>query len=125
MSKEIFKVEDMTKKEELKHQLTMEQLLTSQLFEQIRQLRHENAVMRDDLYQWSKDYFTPKDAIVAKVIKAYKTRSEVGIAKYGTTLEANNTDDFLHHLQEELMDATLYIEKLKEIKTQLNKEYLY
>ena len=104
---------DMTKKEELKHQLTMERLLTSQLFEQIRNLKHENAVMRDDLYQLSKDYFTPKDAIVAKVIEAYKTRSEIGIAKYGTTLENNNTDDFLQHLQEELFDATLYIEKLK------------
>ncbi len=111
----------MTKKEELKHQLTMERLLTSQLFEKIRQLNHENATMRDQLYELSKDYFTPKDAIVAKVIEAYKTRSEVGISKYGTTLDANNTDDFLQHLQEELMDATLYIEKLKEIASQLNK----
>ena len=111
----------MTKKEELKHQLTMERLLTSQLFEQIRELKYENAVMRDDLFQISKDYFTPKDAIVAKVIEAYKTRSEVGISKYGTTLDANNTDDFLQHLQEELMDASLYIEKLKEIASKLNK----
>jgi len=111
----------MTKKEELKYNLKMEQLLVSQLFEKIRELKHENAVMRDDLFQLSKDYFTPKDAIVAKVIEAYKTRSEVGIAKYGTTLEDNNTDGFLQHLQEELMDATLYIEKLKDIALQLNK----
>ncbi len=111
----------MTKKEELKYNLKMEQLLTSQLFEKIRQLKHENATMRDDLFQLSKEYFTPKDAIVAKVIEAYKTRSEIGIAKYGTTLEENNTDDFLQHLQEELMDATLYVEKLKEIALQLDK----
>ena len=111
----------MTKKEELKHALQMERLLTSQLFEKIRELKHENAVMRDDLYQLSKDYFTPKDAIVAKVIEAYKTRSEIGIAKYGTTLEENNTDDFFQHLQEELFDATLYIEKLKDIASKLNK----
>jgi len=111
----------MTKKEELKHQLTMERLLTSQLFEQIRNLKYENSVMRDDLYNLSKDYFTPKDAIVAKVIEAYKTRSEIGIAKYGTTLEENNTDDFLQHLQEELFDATLYIEKLKDIASKINK----
>jgi hypothetical protein len=115
----------MTKKEELKYNLKMEQLLVSQLFEQIRELKYENAVMRDDLFQLSKDYFTPKDAIVAKVIEAYKTRSEVGIAKYGTTLEDNNTDDFLQHLQEELMDATLYIEKLKGVESQLKKIYLY
>ena len=111
----------MTKKEELKYNLTMERLLTSQLFEQIRELKHENAVMRDDLFQLSKDYFTPKDAIVAKVIEAYKTRSEVGIAKYGTTLDANNTDNFLQHLQEELMDASLYIEKLNEFASKLYK----
>ena len=111
----------MTKKEELKYNLKMEQLLTSQLFEKIRELKHENATMRDDLFQLSKQYFTPKDAIVAKVIEAYKTRSEIGITKYGTTLEENNTDDFLQHLQEELMDATLYIEKLKDIALQLNK----
>jgi hypothetical protein len=111
----------MTKKEELKYNLKMEQLLVSQLFEQIRELKHENAVMRDDLFQLSKDYFTPKDAIVAKVIEAYKQRSEIGIAKYGTTLEGNNTDNFLQHLQEELFDATLYIEKLKDIASKLNK----
>jgi len=107
--------------EELKYQLKMEQLLVSQLLEQIRELKYQNAVMRDDLYNLSKDYFTPKDAIVAKVIEAYKTRSEIGIAKYGTTLEGNNTDDFLQHLQEELFDATLYIEKLKDIASKLNK----
>lgn len=110
----------MTKKE-LKQAYKFEQQLNVSLFQEFKRVESENKVMRADLYQLSKDYFTPKDAIVAKVIEAYKTRSEVGIAKYGTTLEENNTDDFLQHLQEELMDATLYVEKLKEIKTQLNK----
>jgi hypothetical protein len=53
------------------------------------------------------------DKIVQSVLDKYVKRSEVGIKKYGTTLEQNNTDDFLNHLQEELMDAVLYIEKLK------------
>lgn len=53
-----------------------------------------------------------KDAIVESVVAKYLRRSKVGIDKYGTTLEENNTDDFLLHLQEELMDASLYIEKL-------------
>ena len=56
------------------------------------------------------------DKIVKQVIDKFKSRSEVGIKKYGTTLEDNNTDDFLNHLQEELMDAVLYIEKLKSEK---------
>lgn len=56
-----------------------------------------------------------KDAIVQAVIDKFHYRSEVGIKKYGTTLEQNNNDDYLTHLQEELMDAILYIEKLKQL----------
>lgn len=55
------------------------------------------------------------DKIVQQVIEKFNQRSEVGIKKYGTTLEENNNDDYLTHLQEELMDAILYIEKLKSI----------
>jgi hypothetical protein len=67
-----------------------------------------------------------KDKIVQQVVDKYTSRSEVGIAKYGTTLEANNVDNYMVHLQQELMDATLYIEKImymnREI-TRLVKEY--
>jgi hypothetical protein len=52
-----------------------------------------------------------KDQIVEQVVQKYEGRSSVGIKKYGTTLEQNNTDNYLIHLQQELMDATLYIEK--------------
>jgi hypothetical protein len=57
-----------------------------------------------------------KDTIVESVIKQFKDRSEVGIAKYGVTLnrEDLSTLEWLKHLQEELMDATLYIERLKQ-----------
>lgn len=54
-----------------------------------------------------------RDPIVDAVINKFMSRSQVGILKYGTTLHENNTDDFLEHLQQELMDAILYIEKLK------------
>ena len=55
------------------------------------------------------------DKIVEQVVDKYRQRSEVGIAKYGTTLDDNKAtlNEWLTHLQEELMDATLYIEKLK------------
>lgn len=56
-----------------------------------------------------------KDAIVERVIEQFQERSRVGIAKYGTTLEQNNDDDFLQHLKEELMDGILYIEKLQSL----------
>ena len=54
-----------------------------------------------------------KDKIVEDLKKEFDQRSAVGITKYGTTLEENNTDDFLQHLKEELMDALLYIQKLQ------------
>lgn len=55
------------------------------------------------------------DKIVQNVVDKFGQRSEVGVAKYGTTLEGNDLPllEWLSHLQEELMDATLYIEKLK------------
>lgn len=52
------------------------------------------------------------DKIVDQVIEKFQQRSSVGIMKYGTTLYENNHDNYLLHLQEELQDATLYIEKL-------------
>ena len=58
-------------------------------------------------------YKTKIDPIVTSVMTQLLTRSQLGINKYGTTLEDNNTDDFLQHLKEELMDAVLYIEKLQ------------
>jgi hypothetical protein len=61
-------------------------------------------------------YFEPKqkkDKVVTQVLNKFKERSKIGIKKYGTTLHDNNTDDFLNHLQEELMDAILYLQKLK------------
>lgn len=56
------------------------------------------------------------DPIVTSVMTQLLTRSQLGISKYGTTLKDNNTDDFLQHLKEELMDAILYIEKLQSLK---------
>jgi len=58
------------------------------------------------------------DSIVESVVNQFKERSKRGIEKYGTTLQENNTDDFLQHLKEELMDAILYIQKLQNKKCQ-------
>ena len=57
-----------------------------------------------------------EDPIVLKVLAKYYERSQTGIEKYGRTLDRDdlNLIDWLNHLQEELMDATLYIEKLKD-----------
>ena len=51
-----------------------------------------------------------RDQVVDNVIDKYYDRSQIGITKYGTTLYNNNKDNYLQHLQEELMDATLYLQ---------------
>lgn len=57
-----------------------------------------------------------KDKYVQSVKEKFEERSQTGIKKYNTTLEREDLSltDWLTHLQEELMDATLYVERLKE-----------
>jgi predicted S18 family serine protease len=57
----------------------------------------------------------PKDKYVQAVKEKFEERSQTGFKKYNTTLEREdlNIVDWLTHLQEELMDATLYVERLK------------
>ena len=62
-----------------------------------------------------------KDLIVEQVKDILDERSQRGQLKYGTTLEENNSDDYLQHLQEELMDAILYIQKIKQLNNESNK----
>jgi len=49
-----------------------------------------------------------------EVCKKIQARAEVGKAKYGVTMERNDLHivEWLTHLQEELMDATVYVERL-------------
>ena len=58
------------------------------------------------------------DSIVNSVVNKFLSRSELGIKKYGTTLDRNDlsTVDWITHAQEELMDGILYLEKLKVIE---------
>jgi hypothetical protein len=55
-----------------------------------------------------------QDSHVKNVIQKYSERSQAGLLKYGTTLERTDLTNlqWLQHLQEELMDATLYIERI-------------
>lgn len=69
-----------------------------------------------ELNETLQKYFKLKektDSIVEDVINQFRKRSQVGIEKYGTTLAENNTDDFLEHTKQELMDAVNYIQKLQ------------
>jgi|TARA_R100001463_G_scaffold29711_3_gene67595 hypothetical protein len=57
-----------------------------------------------------------RDPVVERVVDKFIDRSDVGFKKYKVTLEDDHSDIFawINHLQEELMDATLYLQKLKE-----------
>ena len=54
--------------------------------------------------------------IEERVAKQILDRAKVGEAKYGKTMERNDLDlmAWLQNLQEELMDAAVYVEKLKQ-----------
>ena len=65
-----------------------------------------------------------RDPVVQQVVNKFVDRSDVGYAKYGKTLRDDPSDIFvwLNHLQEELMDATLYLQRLKEEISSLREE---
>tara|TARA_Y100000992_G_C21155933_1_gene438599 strand:+ start:128 stop:427 length:300 start_codon:yes stop_codon:yes gene_type:complete len=70
-----------------------------------------------------------RDPVVKRVVEKFKTRSDAGYAKYGTTLHEERTTKmkglmkYLVDIQEELMDAILYIQTAQEeLKEQLLNE---
>ena len=68
-----------------------------------------------------------RDPVVENVVDKFVSRSDVGFKKYGVTLEQDPSKMFewLNHLQEELMDAVLYLQKAKEVySTNLQEDLL-
>ena len=57
-----------------------------------------------------------RDKIIESVVKKFINRSDVGYKKYGVTLHKDDQplDTWLQHIQEELMDAILYIQAARE-----------
>ena len=61
-----------------------------------------------------------RDPVVERVVDRFIERSDVGYAKYGTTLHEERTTKmkdllkYLNDIQEELMDAILYLQTAKE-----------
>lgn len=57
-----------------------------------------------------------KDKNVRSVIDKMASRAKVGYDKYGVTTERTDIDleGWLVHLQEELLDAAIYIQRVKE-----------
>lgn len=61
------------------------------------------------------------DSVVQSIIEKFQQRSELGYKKYGKTLDRNDLTffDWANHMQEELMDGILYLEKLKRTQAML------
>ena len=56
-----------------------------------------------------------EDTVVSAVVRSFEERSRAGQLKYGTTLDRTDLtpQQWAQHMQEELMDAILYLERLK------------
>lgn len=68
---------------------------------------------------------TPKvDSIVSSVIHKFEQRAVFGKNKYGTDLDRKDLHflEWVQHYQEELMDAILYLEKMKVTYNEFNKD---
>jgi len=63
----------------------------------------------------SEDTDKDTDTVVEAVVRSFQERSRVGQLKYGTTLDRTDLtpQQWAQHMQEELMDAILYLERLK------------
>ena len=61
-----------------------------------------------------------EDNVIIKIAK----RTMAGLNKYGTTMERTDLNflEWLQHLQEELMDAAVYVERLMQEASQVTEE---
>ena len=71
-----------------------------------------------------------RDPVVERVVDKFVGRSNVGFDKYGTTLQEERTMKmkglvkYLNDIQEELMDAILYIQAARDELQDLSEESL-
>ena len=88
--------------------------------------KYYHAVIRPELmndivvkgeFVFSKDSVLLKeDSIVNEVVSKFKSRSNVGIKKYGVTLDREDltTIQWIEHAIEEQMDSILYLTRIKK-----------
>ena len=71
-----------------------------------------------------------RDPVVKNVVDKFVSRSDVGYSKYGTSLDderrfkMKGLQKYLNDIQEELMDAVLYIQTAREELQDLSEEAL-
>ena len=71
-----------------------------------------------------------RDPVVRSVVDKFVSRSDIGYSKYGTTLDderrlkMKGLQKYLNDIQEELMDAVLYIQSARDELQDLSEEAL-
>lgn len=65
--------------------------------------------------------------LLNEVIKDFERREKKGIETYLTTMDRQDlsASEWIVHLQEELMDAVLYLKKLEHIQNRINSDKFY
>jgi hypothetical protein len=86
-----------------------EEIFNSEFNERLAKERAQNYMRLKDGYK------EPKDKHVQSVINKFAERSEIGLIKYGTTLERKDYSllNWLEEAQQEAMDFVLYLEVAK------------
>ena len=78
----------------------------------------------------SRKQYAFRDPVVRNVVDKFVDRSNVGYSKYGSTLDderrlkMKGLTKYLNDIQEELMDAVLYIQAAREELRDLSEEAL-
>ena len=84
----------------------------------------------EHLKKMTKKVIKFRDPVVERVVDKFVSRSDIGFEKYGTTLHEERTtklkglSKYLQDIQEELMDAVLYIQAARDELQDLNEEAL-
>jgi len=100
----------------MKYAIEKERWLT----EHLKKISMSDREIMDAKRGISRTTYSFRDPVVENVVDKFVKRSDVGYAKYGRTLHTERTGKhkdlagYLNDIQEELMDAVLYIQAARE-----------
>ena len=111
----------------MKYQVELERWLTEHL-KKINMSDREISDAKNGIT--SRKEYGFRDPVVRNVVDKFVSRSDVGYAKYGSSLDderrlkMKGLNKYLNDVQEELMDAVLYIQAAREELRDLSEESL-
>jgi len=100
----------------MKYQKELEKWLT----EHLKKINMSSREIMDAKRGVTRKEYGFRDPVVERVVDKFVSRSDVGFAKYGRTLHSERSGGhkdlagYLNDIQEELMDAVLYIQAARE-----------